>query len=304
MKIFILMLSLVSLTSEASNCAKDKAKFCHSIEPGKGQLARCLSDYEGQLSPLCAQELKTYKKDTLKKNPCFEDLAEYCTDVPTENLDLCLLKHESRLSHVCANDFNKKKGNLLVRNVCAESITHLCYSELNGVEGAITHCLIKNRNRLNGFCQKNIDQRISKMRETNPCFDETQKYCPAQVKFIDIQGCLEKKLNSLSTTCQKLVQAELDKSKSNPCYRDLMRHCKPNISPSEQRACLDLNKQELSSACTQYRAQEDKKIDKMAEACESDRLKFCSKVPFQDGKVLKCLKQNKAKLAPNCRNLI
>ncbi|MGE3608245.1 MAG: hypothetical protein AB7I27_01560 [Bacteriovoracaceae bacterium] len=304
MKILILAATLLSLSSEASNCAKDKQKFCQSVQPGKGQLARCLSDYQGQLSPLCAEELKNYKKDALKKNACFEDLAEYCTDVPSESLELCLLKYENRLSRVCATDFAKKKNNLMVRNVCAQAVVNLCYSDINGPEGAVTHCLIKNRNRLNGNCLKSIDERMASFRKKNPCFDETMKFCPTQVKFIDIQECMEKKISSLSPQCKSVVENEFNKSKANPCYRDLMRHCRPNISPSEQRDCLELNSRELSMACTNYRKQEEKKLDQMVNVCEQDRLKLCPKAPFQDGKILKCLKQNKTKVSAECKKFL
>lgn len=306
MKFFAVLLLLLSLESEANECARDAKKYCSGIEPGKGQLARCLSDYMDQLTPACAQELKAYKAKTGKVNPCFEDLAEFCADIPAEprRLEYCLLRNESRLSQSCSADFRKKKGNLIVRDVCAQDMVNTCYASVSEPEGAMSRCLIKNRNKLAGLCQKNVDRKIAEMRKANPCFDETEKYCPTQLRFHEVHDCMEKKVNVLSPACKKIVQEEIKREQSNPCYADLRQHCRPGLSASEQHQCLTLNEKHLSSACRQFRVQESDKIKKMVELCEGDRLKLCPKAPFQNGMVLKCLKENKANVSPGCKALI
>lgn len=307
MKLLAIALTLLSLNSKAaSNCDADAKKYCQGVDPGKGQLAKCLSDYEGSLSAACLKELKDFKKKTSSKNPCFEDLADLCPDVPSEGpkLELCLLKNEARLSSTCAKDFAKKKGNIITRNVCALDIVSQCYPQVTAEDGAINHCLIRNRAKLSGFCKKKTEERVAKMKKENPCFEETEKHCPAYVRFADIQECLEKRLNNLPAQCKNIVQAEIKKAKANPCYKDLTRHCVPNITPKQQHECLTLNEEHLSNACRQFRVQEKEKVNKMVKFCENDRLKFCAKEPFENGRVAKCLRQNKAKLSKACSSLL
>ncbi len=306
MRFISVLLMLISWGAEANVCASDTKKFCGAIEPGKGQIAKCLSDYQSQLSAACAKELKEFKAKTGAKNPCFEDLAEYCVDIPSDpiKLEYCLLKHENRLGPQCLSDFRKKKGNLIVKDVCAQDIVNTCYSAVSGPEGSITKCLIKNKPKLSKFCQNMTDRRITELRKKNPCFDDTEKHCPTQVTFLEIQDCLEKKIPTLSPLCKKEVESEKKRSEANPCYRDLRKHCKPGLSPGDQHRCLTINEKDLSNACRQFRAREDEKVQKMVEKCEADRLKFCAKVPFQNGMVLKCLKENKTKLSKDCANLL
>lgn len=291
----------------ASDCAEDAKKYCAGVEPGKGQLALCLTEYQENLSTKCAKELREYKDSTSKKNLCFEDLAQNCSDLPSDpqNYEYCLLRNEAKLSPKCAQDFRNKKGKIITRNVCAQDIASTCYQELKGPEGSVNRCLIRNKNKLSGFCQKNINKKITEMKKRNPCFEETEKFCPTQVKFVDIQDCLWKKTKQLSPNCLKVVQKENEKIKSNPCYRDLITHCLPGISPKAQAECLVLNDEHLSNACKQFRAVEKKKVDKMVKVCEPDRLKFCQDAPYKDGAIIKCLRKNKEKLtSKECKELI
>jgi hypothetical protein len=304
-KLLVLFL-ILSFEVSANECAQDTKKFCSGVEPGKGQLAKCLSDYTDQLAPACAKELKNFKTETVKKNPCFEELSEYCADLPSDprNYEYCLLKHESRLGQKCSEDFKKKKGNIIVKNVCAQDIANTCYKELSEPEGAVTRCLIRNKAKLAGFCQKNLDKRIAEMKKKNPCFDDTEKHCPTQVKFVDIQDCLSKKVTSLAPACKTVVVAEQDKMKGNPCYRDLITHCRPGLSPKDQSDCLALNEEHISNACKQYRVNESNKVKKMVDLCEADRLKLCKDAPFKDGAIAKCLRKNKAQVSKECQSLL
>ena len=306
MKLIAAAVLLFAFKVSASPCDQDAKKFCQGTDPGKGQLARCLSDYENQLSRACAAELKTFKQETGKKNPCFEDLAEYCSDIPTdpEYVEYCLLKNESRLGAKCSTDFKAKKGGILVRNVCAQDVANNCYGEIKQPEGAINRCLIKNKAKLSGFCKNKVDKKIADLKKNNPCFEDTEKFCQTQVRFVDIQDCLSKKGPALNPSCKKLVDNENAKMKANPCYRDLITHCKMGIGPADQQRCLTVNENELSNSCRQFRATQEKKVDQMVELCEQDRLKLCPKVPFKDGMVLKCLRENKVKVSAGCQKLL
>ncbi len=306
MKFIVALLILTTLEAKANSCAAEAQKYCAGVEPGRGQLARCLSDYQDSLSPKCAAELRAYKQDTGKKNPCFEDLAEFCSDLPSDpaNFEYCLLRNESRLSPRCATDFRAKKGKILVQNVCAQDVASLCYAEVSGPEGAVPKCLIKNRLKLSGYCQKNVDKRTAELRKKNPCFDDTTKHCQSAVKFIEIQDCLSRKVSVIAPACRKLVDNETMKMKANPCYRDLITHCRPGISPREQDDCLKLNDEHLSNACRQYRVVEKDKVESMVKLCESDRLKLCKDAPFKDGAVVKCLRQKKTQVSAPCQRLL
>lgn len=306
MKWISLFVVLCSFGALANDCAQDAKRFCSGVEPGKGQLARCLSDYEANLSAKCRAELKDYKVTTGKKNPCFEDLAEFCSDLPSDplNYEYCLIRHESRLSPKCAADFKNKKGKIITRNVCAQDIASTCYAELSKPDGAVNHCLIRNKGKLTGFCQKNIDKKVAEMKKKNPCYDDTEKFCPTSVKFLDIHDCLNKKVPSLSPNCKKVVDVENQKLKANPCYRDLRKHCIPGLGPKEQSDCLALNDEHLSRACKSYRVVEKDKIENMVKFCEGDRLKLCKDVPMKNGQVTKCLIKNKDKVSMLCKKLL
>lgn len=167
--LILLFLFAFSTVAFANECDQDQKKYCQGVDPGRGQLARCLSDYADYLSPACAKTLKDFKAKTNAKNPCHEDLAELCTDIPSDplNYDYCLLHNESRLSAKCAADFKGKKGRLIVRNVCAQDIATTCYSKLSEPEGAVTRCLIQNKAKLGGFCQKNVESRIAGLIKSN-----------------------------------------------------------------------------------------------------------------------------------------
>ena len=233
MSILTTLLLLISWGVHSSECAPDAKKYCRSVSPGKGQLARCLSDYEANLTPKCQAELKSYKASTGKKNPCFEDLAEFCADLPSDplNYEYCLLRHESRLSPKCAQDFKNKKGRIITRNVCAQDIASTCYGEISMPLGAVNHCLIRNKTKLSGFCNKSIEAMITEMKKKNPCYGDTEKLCPSLFKFLEIHDCLSKKNSLLVPACKKLVDEENARIARNPCYRDLRTHCVPGLNP-------------------------------------------------------------------------
>lgn len=299
-------LALFSFGAMANPCSKDQKQFCSSVEPGKGQIAKCLSDYEGQLSPACKSELKEFKAKSKKRNPCFEDLVEYCSDVPADKfkIEVCLLKNENRLSPSCASDFRGKKGKIITGNVCAQDVADNCYSEVKSDDGMVTRCLIKNQDKLAKFCKDKVQKQVKKMRDSNPCFDDTEKLCQGLAKFVDIHPCLVKNRKKLSAQCLVRVETEEKRIATSPCYMDLKQHCVSNLNPEEQDRCLEVNKEHLSNKCSQFREVRNNNAQKMVTACEADRLKFCSKEPFAGGKITKCLKKVTSQLSHECKKLI
>lgn len=306
MKFLATLFLLLSLGAEANECAQDAKKFCAGTDPGKGQLAKCLEDYQGQLSPACSKELKDFKVKTEQKNPCYSELADFCAELPVDNrkLEYCLLKNENRLGAKCSADFKKKKSAITVQDVCAQDIVNVCYATLTEPEAATSRCLIKNTSKLSPFCRKVVDKKVAEMKKQNPCYAETEKYCPTQAVFVEIHECMEKKINVLTPACKKVVQEEINKENANPCYMDLRKHCKRGLNATEQHRCLSLNEKELSNSCRQFRVNEADKLKKMVDLCEKDRLKLCPKAPFQNGMILKCLKENAASVTPACKALL
>lgn len=304
MKSFILLLVLIPSISFANDCKKDADRLCGGIDPGKNQVYLCLKDHEIELTSACKQEMRAFVQKTSSKNPCFSDLADFCSDVDSSKAEYCILKNEARLSASCARDFQSKKGNLIVKNQCALDIVNTCYKEVSGSDGSINKCLIRNKSKLSRFCQNNVTNIEKKMKASNPCYDDQEKFCPTQVKFVESHDCLHKKLTALSPACKKVVSEEQTKMISNPCYKDLKRHCEPGITPNAQIRCLTVNDQHLTNACRQYRVVMEGNVNKMVNACEADRLKLCAKAPMKDGMVLKCLRSKKAEVSPGCKNLI
>ncbi len=304
--VITLAAALISFGAAANPCAQDQKKFCGSIEPGKGQISKCLSDYQDQLSPNCKSELKEFKAKSKKKNPCFEDLVEFCSDIPSDKskLEICLIKNESRLTQSCATDFKSKKSKIVVNNVCAQDVANNCYSELKGEEGQLTRCLIKNQSQLSGFCKNKVEKQVKKLKESNPCFDDTEKLCQGLSKFVDIHECLVKNKTKLAAKCQARVSKEEKKISFSPCYLDLKKHCIPNLNPQAQEHCLELNKEHLSNKCNQFREVQSNKVKKMITDCESDRVKFCKDIPYKGGKITKCLRKVKSQLSAACSKLI
>lgn len=304
--IYFFFMVLFSVGAMANPCSQDQKKFCSSVEPGKGQLAKCLSDYKDQLSPSCKSELQEFQTKSKKRNPCFEDLVEYCGDIPSDKakIEICLLKNESRLSSSCSNDFKKKKPKLITGNICAQDVVNNCYPELKEAEGSITRCLIKNETKLSPFCKTKVQKQVKKLRDANPCFDDTEKLCLGLTKFTEIHPCLAKNRSKLAPKCMARVDKEEKKIAAAPCYMDLKQHCVGGLNPSQQQHCLNLNKEHLSNKCAQFLEVQKDKVGKMVTDCEADRLKFCSKEPFEGGKVLRCLKKVKSQLSPNCKKLL
>lgn len=302
MKSFLLFLVLFQQTAFGSNCTKDIKKFCQEVPPGRGQTMKCLEDYSPSLSPACSKELKDFKKTTLLKNPCFNDVGEFCPTVNGDNIKFCLLKNESKLSEICSKDFKAKKPAMFGKEKCSQEIAGLCFTELSGPAGSVNRCLIKNRAKLPLLCQKEVDEKIASFRKKNPCFDDVEKHCPTQVRPHEIHECLEKNVTKLTPVCKTQTQKEIAFAAANPCYLDLMKHCRPGINSSQQKQCLSLNAREVSNSCQQFMTTQKDKSKKRKEACEADRAKFCSGIPLKGGMITKCLKENKAKLSTNCQS--
>lgn len=51
--VFSLTLSASVAAEEAKPCAEDAARLCKGVEPGEGRVAKCMKEYEKELSRAC-----------------------------------------------------------------------------------------------------------------------------------------------------------------------------------------------------------------------------------------------------------
>lgn len=303
----LFLFSLIFISNLWANpCLNDQQKFCPEIDPGKGQIMKCLDEHQGSLSSQCQSEVKKFKTKVMKENPCFMDLAQWCSEVPTieEKIQVCLLKNESKLSSICAKDFKSKKDKIIKINPCAEDTVSFCYDKINLEEGFVGRCLIKNVLKLKPNCQVSIKKQIADHKLKNPCFDDTEKYCPDMVRRFDIDQCLTKKIATLTPACKKRIEEDQKISKINPCHQDIKRACKPGLNPAELNRCLIVNEKSLSSGCLKMRKELEEKMSLRVKNCEADRIKFCKDVEAKEGKILKCLMNKKDSLSPACKKVL
>jgi len=86
------------------------------------------------------------------------------------------------------------------------------------------------------------------------------------------------------------------------CRADVEKLCK-DVQPGQGRIaqCLKQNQAEVSPGCKQAMAQMHDKMQAFMEACGDDTKQYCQDVKPGHGRILKCLKQNEAKLSEGCR---
>lgn len=90
------------------------------------------------------------------------------------------------------------------------------------------------------------------------------------------------------------------------CKADVARLC-GDVKPGQGRIanCLKAHQDEISPECKQWLAtkgQEIKsKLEEVNKACSGDVEKLCKGVEPGQGRIPKCLWQNRAKLSPECK---
>jgi hypothetical protein len=297
-----LFLSHPGAALAARACAQEERTLCPGVDPGKGQLMRCLSDHEGKLGPACLKELKTFKQRMVAANPCYEDLTRFCQELGGKGpaLAVCLLKHETRLSPVCAKDFASKKDKILAKEPCAQDLMNRCYQELSGEPGTANRCLFRHKGKLLARCEVAVAAKMQKIRARNACFDDTEKLCPGTVNRGGIDQCLEGKTSQLTPPCKKQVEQERARVAKDPCRRDLRLLCPARVKPNEAEGCLEAQGQKLSKACQQTREDRKQTAQKMQRACEIDRVKYCALELRKGGRITACLRRNQGRLTKEC----
>jgi len=67
------------------------------------------------------------------------------------------------------------------------------------------------------------------------------------------------------------------------------------------RQCIEQNRNAFSPACQQQMAEHAQRAQQKAEACRTDVEQYCKGIEAGGGRILRCLKENEAKLSPACR---
>ncbi len=89
---------------------------------------------------------------------------------------------------------------------------------------------------------------------------------------------------------------------AGPCTDDVAKFCKGIQSGGGAIAkCLEEHESDLSPACKEQISKAKQKIQDFKEACRDDVTTFCKDVRPGRGRILQCLKQNEAKLSPECK---
>jgi hypothetical protein len=90
-----------------------------------------------------------------------------------------------------------------------------------------------------------------------------------------------------------------------PCKADVQKFCK-DVKPGGGRiiACLKEHESDLSPECKAAGAKAKDKMSEAKEACKGDLDKYCKGVQPGQGRLVKCLADNKDKLSGSCKGVI
>lgn len=107
----------------------------------------------------------------------------------------------------------------------------------------------------------------------------------------------------LSSFLAAPLLAASDGSAGQACRGEIQKLC-GSVKPGDGqlRACIDQHRAEFSPACQQQMTEHKERAQKKAEACRADVEQFCRGIEPGGGRVVRCLKDNEAKLTPACRD--
>lgn len=238
-------------------------------------------------------------------HPCHADLLKHCPGLKGKGRaqSICLLKNEGQLSPGCAKDFAGKKDKIIAHEPCAQDLADKCYAELAGEPGLAFRCLLGHKGKLLARCEVATTSKMQKMRARNPCFDDTEKFCPGTVNLGAIDQCLESKLAQLNPACRKRMDKEISLGAKSPCRRDARILC-PKLIGAPLENCLRSQETKISPACRQIRDKHHKTVKQAKEACELDRVKFCALEPRQGKRIKACLHRNRRGLSKACASAL
>jgi len=97
--------------------------------------------------------------------------------------------------------------------------------------------------------------------------------------------------------------AASDESAGQACRAEIQKLCgSATPGDGQRRACIDQHRAEFSPGCQQQMAEHKERAQKKAEACRADVEQYCKSIEPGGGRVVRCLKENEAKLSLPCRD--
>jgi Cysteine rich repeat len=98
-----------------------------------------------------------------------------------------------------------------------------------------------------------------------------------------------------------VAQAD-DREMRGACRADMKKHCR-DVQPGGGRLamCLKQHESELSPGCKEKIAEGKKERKELSEACKADAGNLCKGVERGQGRVMRCLAENKEKLSVACQ---
>ncbi len=96
-------------------CKEDAEKLCNGVQPGGGNIARCLKEHSSELSPACKDNITKAKEKAKEfKEACKDDAHKLCNGVQQGGGRIlqCLSQHESELSPACKEQMDQPRGRM------------------------------------------------------------------------------------------------------------------------------------------------------------------------------------------------
>ena len=97
----------------AKPCADDAARLCKDAKPGQGNMARCLKEHAGELSPACQENIAKMKENIRDfREACKDDMKKLCagTQRGGGRIIQCMKQHEDELSPACKEQMDQHRG--------------------------------------------------------------------------------------------------------------------------------------------------------------------------------------------------
>ncbi len=97
----------------AKPCADDAAKLCQGVQPGQGNIARCLRQHSSELSPACQENIAQMQQNIRNfRQACKDDVKQLCDGVQRGGgrIIQCMKQHEAELSPACKEQMDQHRA--------------------------------------------------------------------------------------------------------------------------------------------------------------------------------------------------
>lgn len=266
------------------------------IDTYDSTVINCLQDYASEIKTTeCKKEVQKYVElasqdirfDVPLADACFEDRQKLCANVPAGSARVirCLSNQRDSLSPICrATLFDEEVRfsenidfQFPLKAACTREISTFCKDIPHG-NARVLRCL-QEKKRSKGFgeaCRIEVikyENTISKDYRLN---FRLAKSCKQDIDAICSGICTDMDGSVCGGKVYRCLTDKADSIKNEACKKEVAYFEKMEVNNFENDIIL-------------------------AEACRSDVEKFCSSVEPGEGRVHKCLRDNRKKLSSSCR---